>query len=93
MVEAPLAERFGHLSVETKTVDAADESLFAAENDADAAEIREAAALKASDADWVIAHLTRDGQLSSAEKRLLHFLVEQAGSIPPSLRALIEKQG
>jgi hypothetical protein len=48
--------------------------------------------LKASAADWVIAHLTRDGPLSSAEKRLLEFLAREASSIPPALQALVGKQ-
>ena len=44
-----------------------------------------------SEAAWVIAHLTRGGELSSAEKRLLQFLGAQAPSIAPPLRALIVK--
>jgi hypothetical protein len=93
MVEKPLGERFGGLVAETKIVDEIDEAVFARENAADAAEIRDAAALKPSTADWVIAHLTRDGPLSSPEKRLLGFLAKEATAMPPSLRALIEKQG
>jgi hypothetical protein len=92
MVEEPLAKRFGGLSVETKTVDEADEALFASENAADAAEIKDGAVLKASAADWVIAHLTRDGPLSSAEKRLLEFLAREASSMPPALQDLVGKQ-
>ena len=44
-----------------------------------------------SEATWVIAHLTRDGELSSAEKRLLQFLQAEALSIAPALRAVIDK--
>jgi hypothetical protein len=44
-----------------------------------------------AEADWVIAHLTRGGELTSAEKRLLQFLGAEALSIAPSLRAFIEK--
>jgi len=44
-----------------------------------------------SEAAWVIAHLTREGELSSAEKRLLQFLGTQAPSIAPPLRAVIDK--
>lgn len=43
------------------------------------------------EAEWVIAHLTRDGELTMAEKRLLQFLGAEASCIPPSLRALIGK--
>jgi hypothetical protein len=92
MVEKPLMQRFGGLSVETKTVDEASEQLFAEENAADAADIQNAAALSAGDTDWVIAHLTRNGPLSSAEQRLLEFLAREASSLPPPLRALIEKR-
>jgi hypothetical protein len=93
MVEQPLAQRFGGLSRVTKTVDQIEEDVFAGENDADDAAIQEASALKASEADWLIAHLTRGGALSSAEKRLLAFLAKEAASMPPQLQALIEKQG
>jgi len=44
-----------------------------------------------SEATWVIAHLTRDGALSSAEQRLLQFLQAEATSIAPALRAVIDK--
>lgn len=44
-----------------------------------------------AEAAWVIAHLTREGELSSAEKRLLQFLEANALSIAPSLRAVIDK--
>lgn len=47
--------------------------------------------ITASEADWIIAHLTRDGALSSAERRLLQFLDAQALSIAPPLRALIDQ--
>jgi len=91
MVEQPLARRFGGLSAATKTVDEIDEQLFAEENAADARALKDSGAIAASDADWVIAHLTRGGQLSPAEQRLLGFLAQEAASMPPSLRALVEK--
>lgn len=93
MVEEPLLGRFGGARAETKTVDAMDEDLFAKENAADAAEIKEAAVLKAASADWVVDHLTRDGPLSPAENRLLDFLAKEATAMPPYLRALVEKRG
>ncbi|MGA2793302.1 MAG: hypothetical protein ABSE69_07160 [Roseiarcus sp.] len=91
MVEQPLARRFGGLSAATKTVDEIHEQLFAQENAADARALKDSGAIAASDADWVIAHLTRGGQLSPAEQRLLGFLGQEAASMPPSLRALVEK--
>jgi hypothetical protein len=44
-----------------------------------------------AEASWVIAHLTRDGELTSAEKCLLRFLGAEAASVAPALRPLIEK--
>jgi hypothetical protein len=44
-----------------------------------------------SEADWVMAHLTRDGELTSAEKRLLQFIAMESPSIAPSLRSLIDR--
>ena len=43
-----------------------------------------------SEAAWVIAHLSREGELTAAEKRLLQFLGTEAPSIAPSLRGLID---
>jgi hypothetical protein len=37
---------------------------------------------------WVLDHLTRDGELTQAEKRLLAFLRDEAASAPPALAAL-----
>jgi hypothetical protein len=92
MVEQPLAQRFGGMLGATKSVDKIEEDAFAQQNAADAAEIKQASALKPGEADWVIAHLTRGGPLSSAEKRLLAFLASEAASMPPQLQALVEKQ-
>ncbi len=91
-LEKGLSKSFGKLSTATKRVDDIDEVLFATENSADAAEILSASAIDATEADWLIARLTREGPLSSAEKSLLAFLVHEAASMPPALRALIEKQ-
>lgn len=60
--------------------DADDEALLDAKKD-----------ITDSEAAWLIAHLTHDGELSSAEKRLLQFLAAQARSIAPPLRALLDK--
>jgi len=40
---------------------------------------------------WVIAHLTRDGALTSSETRLLQFLGAEAATVAPSLQGLIDK--
>jgi hypothetical protein len=39
----------------------------------------------------VIAHLSRGGELTEAEKRLLAFLRDEAASAPPELTALYDK--
>jgi hypothetical protein len=43
-----------------------------------------------NEADWVIAHLTRQGPLSAAETRLLQWLGAETSSMPAKLRTLIE---
>jgi hypothetical protein len=43
------------------------------------------------EADWVAAHLTRDGKLTSAETRLLKWLGDEASSLPPKLKSMVEK--
>jgi hypothetical protein len=91
MVQEPLAARFGGLVAKTKTVDAMDEAVLARENAADATEIKQLGALNANSADWVIAHLTREGPLTSAEKRLLAFLTKEASSMPAALRTLADQ--
>jgi hypothetical protein len=91
MLREPLAARFGRIGADTQTVDAMDETVFARENAADAAEIKQLGAIGANAADWVIAHLTREGPLTPAEKRLLAFLTKEATSMPPSLRAVADR--
>lgn len=61
------------------------------------AELRQADAARAEkskitddEADWVIAHLTREGALSAAETRLLQWLGAETTSMPPKLRAIID---
>ncbi|MCL2716054.1 MAG: hypothetical protein FWD68_16155 [Alphaproteobacteria bacterium] len=44
-----------------------------------------------TEAAWLIAHLTREGELSAAEKHLLQFLGTEAPLIAPSLQPWIEK--
>jgi len=53
--------------------------------------LADAANVRADQADWVIAHLTRSGLLTEAEKRLLKFLADEAASTPPQLTALLER--
>jgi hypothetical protein len=44
--------------------------------------------IQADAAKWVIGHLTRGGDLTAAERRLLAFLRDEAASAPPELEAL-----
>jgi hypothetical protein len=63
-----------------------------AENDADRDEIAKKSDIDASDGAWVLDHLTREGPLAPAEKKLLLFLKEDAHSLPPALVKAIEAQ-
>ena len=47
-----------------------------------------AANVDVAEAKWVIAHLTRGGPLTAAERRLLAFLRDEATSAPPELSRL-----
>ncbi len=70
-------------------LDQADADIAAEERQDDAARA-ERAKITDDEADWVIAHLTREGPLSAAETRLLQWLGAEAASMPPKLSALIE---
>src|SRR5262249_29494706 len=62
------------------------------EDAADRAEIAARSDVSASDGDWIVAHLTRGGALTAAEKSLLGFLKDNAHSLPPALMQAIEAQ-
>jgi hypothetical protein len=66
-------------------------NIDAAQNAADAQLMAEAEKIDASEAEWLIARLQRDGKISTAEKRLLAFLKAESPSIAPALAALMEK--
>ncbi|HEX4158041.1 MAG TPA: hypothetical protein VHY79_06170 [Rhizomicrobium sp.] len=61
-----------------------------AENRQDEAARAESAKITDDKADWVIAHLTREGPLTAAETRLLQWLGAEAANMPPKLRTLID---
>jgi hypothetical protein len=50
----------------------------------------EKAKIAEDEADWVIAHLTRQGPLSAAEARLLQWLGAETSAMPAKLRTIIE---
>jgi len=51
----------------------------------------EAERIDREEANWIVAHLTRGGPLTDAEKRLLRFLIDEAASTPPELAALLDR--
>lgn len=57
-------------------------------NDATARRLDAASHIQPEEAKWVIAHLSRGGELTAAERRLLAFLRNEAASAPPELSAL-----
>ena len=80
-------ETFGAL---TKSPFEQEEADLAALDRQDAAARAESEQITGPEADWVIAHLTRQGPLTSAETHLLKWLGDEASALPPKLRALIE---
>jgi len=87
---------FAHGEVESfrdtlkSPLEAAGEDM-AALNAQDAAARAESEKITVAEADWVVAHLTRQGPLTSAETRLLKWLGSEAHALPPTLRALVAK--
>lgn len=71
-----------------ETVDDADEQRLREENAADAREMAKAAEIDGGETDWLMAHLSRPGALTSAERALLTFLRQEAPSLPERLAAL-----
>ncbi|MEJ2375487.1 MAG: hypothetical protein P8Y71_08685 [Pseudolabrys sp.] len=66
-----------------------EEDVAALERQDDAART-ESEQITGADSDRVIARLTRQDPLTSAETRLLQWLGDEAPPLPPKLRALIE---
>ena len=50
-----------------------------------------AAGVDAAEAQWILAHLSREGELSLPERRLLGFLRDEAACAPPEIAALYAK--
>ena len=67
------------------------DDILRAENDATDRRLEEAADVSASESEWLLAHLSREGDLCAAEKRLLAFLRDEAVSAPPQIAALYPK--
>ena len=87
-----LGSLFGGGASVSASVDDLVEREFKSENEADTLAMKQAGGIDAGEADWLLDHLTREGALSSAEKRLLQFLKQEADGLPASLSALIDRQ-
>jgi hypothetical protein len=73
-----------------KSVDQLADDRYSQENAETEARLEAASRIDAGEAKWILAHLTRGGELCAAEKRLLVFLRDEAASAPPEITALFE---
>jgi len=73
-----------------KSVDQLAEERYHEENAETEARLAAAAKIDSGEAKWILAHLTRGGELSTAERRLLGFLREESADAPPQLAALFD---
>jgi hypothetical protein len=73
-----------------KSVDQLAEERSHAENAETEARLAAAAKIDAGEAKWILAHLTRGGDLSAAERRLLGFLREESTGAPAQIAALFD---
>ncbi len=64
-----------------------------AEEEADDKERAQAEKIDPGETAWIVGHLTRDGELTSAERSLLAFLKQQAPNPPQGLSDLFRKAG
>jgi len=74
-----------------ETIGEAQEEQDHAVNAATDRELDANAHIQADAAKWVIAHLTRGGELTDAERRLLAFLRDETASAPAELEALYDQ--
>ena len=74
-----------------KTVDELTEERYHAENAETEARLAAASKIDAGEAKWVLAHLTRGGDLTDAEKRLIAFLRDESTAAPPEIVALFAR--
>lgn len=88
MFRAPSTSEF--LSAE-RSVDEAEEIALRGQNAANQREIDAAAGIDAAEAKWILAHLTRGGSLTEAERCLISFIREEAPSAPAEIKALYDR--
>jgi hypothetical protein len=67
------------------------DDIYAQENAETEARLAAAQDIDAGEAQWLIAHLARGGELSGPERRLLAFLREEGAAAPPEVAALIDR--
>jgi hypothetical protein len=72
----------------TETIGGDQEEADRALNQETAIRLEKASHIEVDDAKWVLAHLSRGGALTAAERRLLAFLRDEAASAPPELTTL-----
>jgi hypothetical protein len=70
-----------------------DEALWRAKNDEDARARADSEKIDQDEIIWLFAHLTRRGELTSAEKKLLEFLHREVAAPPRGLVDLFERAG
>jgi hypothetical protein len=74
-----------------KSVDQLAEERYYLENAETQARLEAASKIDAGEAKWILAHLTRGGELSAAEKRLIAFLRDESTAAPPEIAALFPR--
>ena len=84
------ASEMSFLDTLKSPLELADEDM-AKRNADDERERAESEMVTDAEAQWVLAHLTRDGKLSSAEKHLLTWLSAEGHALPASLKALVDQ--
>jgi hypothetical protein len=81
----------GDIAVAMETTEDIEEEAYFRQNRDTARRLAEAERIGDDQTKWVIAHLTRGGPLTAAEKRLLRFLVDESSSTPPELAAMLDR--
>ena len=80
-----------HAADGRKSVDQLAEDIYREEDAETQARLDAAAGVDAGEAKWILAHLTRGGPLTAAERRLLAFLRDQSTATPPEIAALFDQ--
>jgi hypothetical protein len=88
---AEVFSRKPNLSEIAKTIGDDVDETDRALNQETASRLDKASHIERDTAKWVLAHLSRGGQLTAAERRLLAFLRDEAASAPPELTTLYDQ--